>query len=302
MYDIIIIGAGVSGMGAALNCLRAGKTVLVLEHESIGGQIAKSPRVENYPTIKEISGIELSNRIFEQITNLGAEFEFEDVSSIEKENDKFIVKTDYSTYEASGIIIANGVKPRTFNLPREEELVGKGISYCAVCDGAFYKDEEVCLVGDANTALQYAILLSNYCKKVTVCTLFDKFFGDDVLVNRLLNIENIEVYHNLSLQEYLGENEITGLRFKNTVTDEEFKLNCKAAFIAIGQIPDNKRFENLVELDKHGYIVTNDKMETKTPGVYAVGDTRVKDFRQVITAMSDGAIASIAICNYLDNK
>lgn len=300
MFDIIIIGAGVSGMTSALYSLRAGKSVLLLEHEAVGGQIASSPRVENYPSIKEISGLDLANNMFEQVMDMGAEFEFEDVKGINKVADTFVVTTDYNTYESKAVIIANGVKHRKFNLPKEEQLIGHGISYCAVCDGAFYKDEEVALIGDANTALQYAILLSNYCKKVHLCTLFDKFFGEDILVSRVKERENIIIKHNLSLQEYIGEDELTGLRFKDTQTNEDYFLNCKAVFVAIGQIPDNEKYGSLVELQK-GYIVTNEKMETKTPGLYASGDTRVKAVRQVTTATADGAIASVMACSYIDS-
>ena len=177
MYDIIVIGGGAAGMTAALYSLRSGKSVLLLEKETIGGQIANSPRVENFPSIKEIAGNEFSDNLFDQILSLGAEFELDNVTGIEKVNNTFVVKAEYNTYESKAIILATGLKHRKINIPNEDELIGKGVSYCAVCDGAFYKDEDVCLVGDGNTALQYALLLSNYCKKVYLCTLFDKFFG-----------------------------------------------------------------------------------------------------------------------------
>ena len=184
-YDVIIIGGGAAGMTAALYSLRSGKSVLLLEKETIGGQISKSPRVENFPTIKEISGEELSSKLFDQIMDLGCEFELDTVLKVEKNENKFIVTGEYSTYESKSVILATGLEHRKINIENEDELIGKGVSYCAVCDGAFYKDEDVCLVGDGNTALQYSILLSNYCKKVYVCTLFDKFFGDEVLVKKL---------------------------------------------------------------------------------------------------------------------
>lgn len=299
MYDIIVIGGGPSGMTAALYGLRSGKTVLILEKENFGGQIANSPRLENFPSIKEISGLDFSSNLFEQITNLGAEFELEDVNNIEKDKDGFIVKTNYSTHHGKTVVIANGVKHRHTSVLNEEEFIGKGVSYCAVCDGAFYKGQEVYLIGDANTALQYSLLLSNYCTKVHVITLFDRFFADKVLVDRILNRENIDIRHNLSLTELVGESSLEKIVFIDTKTKEKVVYHTNALFIAIGQVPENKVFENLVEL-KDGYIVTNDKMETKTPGLFAVGDTRKKDIRQLVTACNDGAIAAINAVRYID--
>ncbi|MFA7032743.1 MAG: FAD-dependent oxidoreductase, partial [Bacilli bacterium] len=178
IYDILIIGGGPAGMSAALYALRSGKTVLILEKENFGGQIANSPRVENWPSTKEIAGLEFSDHLFNQITDLGADFELEDVQSIEKQTNMFVIKTNYQTHQSRTVIIASGVTHRQMNLPHEEQLIGKGVSFCAVCDGPFYKGQEVYLVGDANTALQYALLLANYCPKVHMFTLFDRLFGD----------------------------------------------------------------------------------------------------------------------------
>ena len=287
-------------MSAALYSLRSGKKVLILEKENFGGQIANSPRVENYPSIKEISGSDLSNNMFEQITDLGCDFELEDVLKIEKDKYSFIVETNYSKYTSLAVIIASGVKHRKINVSGEDELVGKGVSYCAVCDGAFYKDQEVALIGDANTALQYSLLLSNYCKKVYLCTLFDKFFGEDILVKRIKERDNIEIHHNLNLVKFNYTNELESLVFNNTKTNEEVIIKVPCVFIAIGQIPDNERFSNLVELDR-GYIVTDENMHTLTPGVFAAGDCRKKTIRQLTTAVSDGAICAIEATNYIDS-
>ena len=200
LYDILVIGGGPSGMSAALYALRSGKSVLILEKENFGGQIANSPRVENVPSIKEISGLDFSDHLFTQITDLGAEFELEEVLEVIKNDDKtFTVKTNYNTYQAKAVIIATGVTHRKMNLPNESDLIGKGISFCAVCDGAFYKGKEVFLIGDANSALQYALLLANYCPKVRMFTLFDKFFGDQLLIDRVKNNDTIEVIHNMNL-------------------------------------------------------------------------------------------------------
>ena len=299
VYDSIVIGAGPGGMTTALNIRRNGKSVLILEKENIGGQIALSPRVENIPTIKEISGQEYSDLLFEHMDSLGVQFELENVLGLEKKGDNFIVKTDYNEYEARTVVIATGSEHRPIGVEREEELVGHGVSYCAVCDGAFYKDEEIVVIGDANTAIQYAIVLASMAKKVHICALFDHLFCDKVLADRVKEKENVDIRYNISLQEFLGEKELTGLRFKDTKTGEEVLYNCKACFIAVGQIPHNEPFADLVELD-HGYVVTNENMETKTKGLYAIGDCRVKKYRQVLTSEADGMVAAINICNYLE--
>lgn len=298
MFDIIIIGGGPSGMTAALYALRAGKTVLILERENFGGQIAESPRLENYPSIKEISGLDWTSNLYEQISDLGADFELEDVLKIEKDGKLFKVTTNYATHMSKTVLIANGVKHREVGLPNEKRFIGRGISYCAVCDGAFYKGQEVYLIGDANTALQYALLLSNYCSKVNVITLFDRFFADSILVDRLSARENIEVRHNLNLVAIEGKDELEEITFEDTSTKERVSFKTNALFVAIGQIPDNERFSNLVDLEK-GFILTNEKMETKTSGLFAIGDTRKKDVRQLLTACSDaviGVTGAIDLC------
>jgi len=298
MVDAIIIGGGPAGMTAALYLLRSNKTVLILERDSFGGQIATSPKVENFPSIKEISGLELSDQMFSQIDAMGAQFELEDVESINKEGDIFTVKTNYNEHQAKVVIIANGVKHRKMNLPKEDDLCGKGISFCAVCDGPMYKGQDVYLIGDANTAIQYALMLSNYCPTVHMFTLFDRFFGDSIIINRLKAKENIVVKHNQNLVEYLGDGELKGLVFEDTKTKECTTYQTNNVFIAIGQIPQNEQFANLVDLEK-GYIVTNNDMETKTQGLFAIGDTRKKDIRQCITACNDGAIAALSSLKYL---
>lgn len=300
MTDIIVIGAGTAGMTAALNALRNGKTVLVIEKETVGGQISFSPRVENFPTIKEISGSELSDRLFEQITCHGAEFEMDTVLKVEKKNGFFTVTGEYGIYESRCVIIAAGVKPRQMGIADENELIGHGVSYCALCDGAFYKGEEVALIGDANTALQYALFLTNYCRKVHVCTLFDKFFADQAHIDNLMKKGNVEIYHNLSLQKFVSEGgELTGLVFENTLDKSKFELAVKTAFIAIGQVPDNKIFNNIVDLDKYGYIIAGDDCKTRTDGVFVAGDCRTKAVRQLATAASDGAVAANNASLYL---
>ena len=300
-YDIIVIGGGPAGMTTALYALRAGKTVLILEKEGFGGQIATSPRLENYPTIESISGSEWSNRLFEQITNLGAAFELEDVQSLEKVDNLFKIKTDYNEYTGKTVVIANGVKPRKMGLPNEDELTGKGISYCAVCDGPFYKGKEIYLVGDANTALQYALLLSSYCPKIHMLTLFNKLFGDKILVDRVLQTENIDIRHNLSMTKINGTDKLESVEFEDTQTHEKVIYETDNLFIAIGQVPQNDFLSNLLHLDQ-GFIVTNEVMETEIPGLFAAGDTRKKENKQVITACNDGAVAAMSAVKYLNNN
>ena len=300
MHDIIVIGGGPAGMTAALYALRNNKSVLILEKEAFGGQIATSPRLENYPTIESISGSEWADRLFEQITNLGAEFELEDVESIEKIDNVFHVKTNYGEHEASAVIVANGVKPRKMGLPNEDELVGKGVSYCAVCDGPFYKGKEIYLIGDANTALQYALLLSGYCPRVHMLTLFDKLFGDQILIDRVLAAENIDIRHNLMLKELVApKGEPESIELEDTITKEKVKFDTNNCFIAIGQVPQNDFLKDLLPLEK-GFIKTNESMATDIPGLFAAGDTRVKENKQVITACNDGAIAAMSAVKYLN--
>lgn len=298
MTDIIVIGGGPSGMTAALYALRSNKSVCILEKECIGGQIANSPKVENYPTIKELSGTELADKMFEQISALGVQFELDEVKSIEKTGDFFKITGNYGVYEAKAVIIANGVKHRTLGLKNEEALTGNGIYYCAVCDGPMFKDQDVYLIGDANAALQYALLLANTSKTVHMFTLFDGFFGEKVLQDRVNAKENIKVLNNMNCIEYLGEDSLTGLKFENTKTHEVFEYKTNNVFIAIGQVPHNEPFEGLVEMEK-GFIVTDDEMKTKTPGLFACGDTRKKQVRQVVTACNDGAIAAMSAVKYL---
>lgn len=301
MYDIIVIGGGAAGMTSALYALRNGKTVLVLESESLGGQIATSPRLENYPSIKAISGEQFADNLFEQITSMGADFEIEKAVSIEKNNGIFSVKTEYNKYEAKSVIIAAGVKHKKLRTnSSRDDLVGKGVYYCAICDGAFYKGQEVAVIGDANTALQYCLLLSSYCKKVYVYTLFDKFLGDKSLIKAVNAKENIEWRPETSVTDFIGEDKLTAIEYK----DKNGKIlthELPAVFVAIGQVPDNKAFENLVDLDANGYIISDETCKTKTEGLFVAGDCRTKAVRQVVTAVADGGVAATNACLYLES-
>lgn len=302
MYDLIVIGAGAAGMTSALYALRNNKTVLVLESESLGGQVATSPRLENYPSIKEISGEQFADNLFEQISAHGAEVEIEKVVGIEKLADKtFRVKTEYNEYSSKSVIIASGVKHKHLRTEsNREDLVGRGVYYCAICDGPIYKDKEVVIIGDANTALQYSLLLSSYCKKVYVYTLFDKFFGDKAHVKALLAKENVEWRPNTSVIDFIGENELTAIKYKDK--DGNILVHeITGVFVAIGQVPDNKAFANLVDLDNMGYIIADETCKTKTEGLFVAGDCRTKAVRQVSTAVGDGAVAATNASLYIES-
>ena len=302
IYDIIVIGAGAAGMTSALYALRNSKTVLVLESESLGGQIANSPRLENYPSIRAISGEEFADNLFNQITDLGAEVEIEKVVDLKKGDDRiWTVKTEYREYKSKTVIIAAGVKHKHLRTKsNRDDLVGRGVYYCAICDGAFYKDREVAVIGDANTALQYALLLSGYCKKVYIYTLFDKFFGDKAHVKALLSKENIEWRPNTSVTDFIGEDELTAFEYKDA--DGQLKVHeIPAVFVAIGQVPDNKAFAEYVDIDEMGYIISDENCKTKTEGLYVAGDCRTKPVRQVVTAVADGGIAATNASLYIDS-
>lgn len=301
VYDCIVIGAGPSGMSACLYLLRAGKSVLLIEKEGIGGQIALSPRLENYPSIASISGSEFADKLFSQIEGLGVQFEFGEATEIGKnEANDFVVKTDYAEFVSHALIIATGCSHRCLNVPGEKELTGKGVSYCAVCDGAFYAGKEVLLIGDANTALQYAILLAGICTKVHVVTLFDHFFADDILQKRLKALPNVEITHELNCTKIEREGERVVTVFEDKKNGGEVRFQSDGLFVAIGQVPHNEVFAKFADLEK-GFLLTNEKMETKTPGLYACGDCRKKTVRQVVTATSDGAIAATSCLSYLQS-
>lgn len=290
-------------MGAALNLLRSGRTVLILEKEAFGGQMATSPRIENIPGIKSISGMEFSDQLFEQITELGAEFELGEVAKIKKdENGNFQVVTSFDTYEAKSVVIATGCSHRTMGLPKEDKFVGKGISYCAVCDGAFYKGKEISIIGDANTALQYALLLSNYCTKVHMYCLFDRLFADKILIDRVLNDKKIDITYEVNLEEFIGIDHLEGLRFHSNRDDTDLVVNTEGVFIAIGQIPHNEPFKDIVNLNEKGFIITDVNMGTREPGIFAIGDCREKTVRQVSTALGDASVAAVSVDRYLRNK
>ena len=302
MYDIIIAGGGPAGLTAAIYGLRAGKTVLVVEKGGFGGQIAFSPKVENIPGFQQIGGAEFADKLTEQAMALGAEVELEKVTSVTKNGDIFTVETEEgSTFEGRTVILALGVKHRMLGLPGEEELVGSGISFCAVCDGAFYAGQDVAMIGGGNSALQEALLLSEVCSKVTVVQNLADFTGERKLADAMLEKENVEVFFSTVVVGYEAENgSLTGLRLRSEVTGEESRIAVDGAFLAVGLQPENEPFAQLAKLNDWGYFDSGEDCCTATPGLFVAGDCRSKRIRQVVTAAGDGAIAAMAACRYLD--
>ena len=302
MYDIVLVGAGTAGLSAAIYGVRAGKTVLVLEGKTYGGQIVNSPEVENYPGIAKTSGFEFATALYEQASSLGAEIDFESVVRVEKQGTDFVVYTEDREIPCRSVILATGAKNRPLGVEREESMIGAGISYCATCDGAFFRGQKTAVVGGGNTALEDAEFLSNFCEKVYVIHRRDEFRGEQWLVNALAKKENVEFVMDTVVTELVGERSVEGLRIKNVKTQEERVLDVTGVFVAIGQMPDNKDFEALVELDPAGYIRAQEDCKTSCDGIFTAGDCRTKAVRQLATAAADGAVAGLAACEYVNKN
>ncbi len=303
MYDIIIIGAGPAGMTAALYARRAEKSVLLIEKSSFGGQITHSPRVENYPGFLAMSGNEFAEKLLDQVTTHGADIEFAEVTALNPIDGGFSVSTIESEFFAKSVILATGSKHRSLGIAREEDFVGEGVSYCAVCDGAFYKGKTVAIIGGGNTALQEAVLLSDGCKKVYVVQNLDFLTGEGALQLAVSKRDNVEVILSSVVTELLGDSEITGIKIKSEKSGEESVLSLDGIFVAIGQKPENEPFKNVVELDGYGYITAGENCLpiTEHEGIFVAGDCRTKSVRQVTTASADGAVAALAACRFVDS-
>ena len=300
MYDIIIIGGGPAGLTAALYAKRANKSVLVIEKATFGGQITYSPKVENIPGFLSLSGNEFAEKLIEQVLEQGAEVEMAEVTGITKD-DAFTVHTDCGDFEGKTVIVATGAKHRMLGLDREEQFVGEGISFCAVCDGAFYEGKTVAVIGGGNSALQEAILLSDLAKKVYVVQNLDYLTGEVKLQQQLENKDNVEIILGTVVKELLGDTELVGINVENS-TGNVRKLDIDGMFVAIGLIPQNEPFAEHIALNNWGYADAGEDCKTDCDGIFVAGDCRSKRIRQVATAAADGAIAALAACDYIDAK
>ena len=299
MIDIIVIGGGPAGLTAAVYARRAGKSVLVLEKDALGGQITWSPKVENYPAVPAVSGMELGNLMAEQAMNMGAEVEIDEVRRIEDFGSHKRVYGSFGTeYDARAVILAAGAKPRKLGLAREEELVGSGVGYCAVCDGAFFKGQAVAVSGGGNSALQDAVLLSELCSRVYLVHRRDSFRGEEALVEVLRGKENVEFVLNAVIWDLQGEGELSGITVEQDGVRRDIPVS--GLFVAIGHEPDLGAFADLLERDAQGYAASGEDCLTKTEGLFVAGDCRRKKIRQVTTAAADGAVAALAACAWLD--
>lgn len=302
MYDIIVVGGGPAGMTAALYALRNGKRVLVLEKNGFGGQIAYSPKVENYPGSLQLSGSELAEKMLDQILAQGAEVELEKAVFVDDRGDHKTVRTEEGgAYDCRALILAPGVKHRLLGLPGEEELIGSGISFCAVCDGDFYRDQTVCVAGGGNSALQEAILLADKCRQVILLQDLPEFTGEKRLQELLFRRPNVRARVNVRITGLaLEEGQLVGLETEDRITGQPIPEACDGLFVAVGLIPENEAFAGLARLDDFGYFASDESCTTASPGVFVAGDCRSKRVRQVTTANADGAVAAIAACRYID--
>ena len=300
MYDIIIVGAGPAGLTAAIYARRASKKVLVLEAKNYGGQIINTLDIENYPVERHISGFDFATKLYNQAKDLGAEIVFEKVIEIKDNKEKEVI-TPKNKYTTKTIILATGSENRKLGLDREDELIGKGISYCATCDGAFYKNKDVAVVGGGNTALEDALYLSDIANKVYLIHRRDEFRGVETTLNLLKEKKNVEFIYNSNITKIISEDRLNSIEITNK--DGSIKeINISGLFIAIGRIPENQNFEKIIKMDKAGYIIAGENCNTNIPGIFVAGDNRTKEVRQLVTATSDGAVSATEAIKYINNK
>lgn len=300
MYDVVIVGGGCAGFTASIYSARAKKKTLIIERERIGGQITYSPLVENYPGIKQIDGNSLADSWYEQAKELGVKLEVDNVLDIKKLPDgTFEIIAEYGKYQGKAVILATGVKHRKLGIPREDELEGKGISYCAICDGALFRDRDVAVVGGGNAAVIEAFFLANYCRKVYLIHRRNTFRADLAVQDKIIGKSNVIPVMSSKVVELVGDNALSGIVVENTENGEKSTINVDAVFVSIGKVPSNEPFRNIVKLDEVGYIVAGENCKTSEEGIFAAGDCRTKTIRQLTTAAADGTIAALAAIDYL---
>ena len=299
MYDVLIIGAGPAGLTAAIYACRAEKSTLVLEAKTYGGQIINTPDIANYPVAPGISGFDFATTLYNQAKNLGAEVKFEKVTEVRDGNVKTVV-TPKNTYEAKTVIVATGAENRKLGVEGEDKLIGRGVSYCATCDGNFFRKKVVAVAGGGNTAVEDALYLADLAEKVYLIHRRDAFRADAALVSKLKARENVELVLNANVTKLLYDQRLQGVEVTDKFTGETKVLDVAGLFVAVGQVPENQNFAQLIDLDKSGYAIAGEDCLTKVPGIFVAGDNRVKDVRQLITAASDGAVAATAAIKYLN--
>jgi len=302
MYDVIIVGGGPAGFTAAIYTARAKLKTLIIERAYFGGQMAITDKMENYPGFDAVSGMELADKMYRQATKFGAEVEMTEAVELELDGDVKKVMTREKTFETKTVILAMGASPKKLGLPNEEKLTGAGISYCATCDGAFFRDKDVAVVGGGDTAAEDALYLSRFCRKVYLIHRRDELRATKILADLVVNTPKITPVWNSVVEEIIGDSSLEAVKIRNNKTDEVSRLDINGLFIAIGYIPNNELVKGKIELNEWGYIKTDDKMRTNIPGVFAAGDVREKNLRQVVTAASDGAAAAHSAEQYLTGK
>ena len=300
MVDIIIVGAGPAGLTAAIYGRRASKSVLVLEAKAWGGQIINTPDIENYPVVAHISGFDFANQLYEQAKALGAEIVLDKVVELRDLGDRKEVVTPRQTYEARTVILATGSENRKLGVEGEDRLVGRGVSYCATCDGNFFRKKTVAVVGGGNTALEDALYLADLAEKVYLIHRRDQFRGEETTVAKLKQRENVEMIYNATVTRLLYEKRLTGIEVTDKLDGSVRTLALQGLFVAVGRIPENENFRSLVELDPSGYAVADESCRTRTPGVFVAGDNRTKAVRQLVTAAADGAVAATEAVKFLN--
>ena len=299
-YDVVIVGAGPAGLTAAIYARRASKTVLVLEAKAWGGQIINTPDIENYPVVAHISGADFANDLYQQATALGAEVRLEKVVGVEDLGAVRRVRSTQEEYEAGAVILATGSENRRLGVDREQELIGKGVSYCATCDGNFFRRRDVAVVGGGNTALEDALYLADLANKVYLIHRRDSFRGEEATVARLREKQNVEFVFNATVTALLGDKRLSGVELTDKFSGEKRELEVKGLFVAVGRIPENESFRTLIDVDEAGYAVADESCRTKVPGVFVAGDNRTKEVRQLVTAAADGAVAATEAVRYLN--
>lgn len=301
MQDVIIIGGGTAGLTSALYLARAGKDVTVFEANTFGGQIVTSPKVENYPGIKSISGLDFAMGLLEQVEDLGVNFETDRIVNVEKLGDgTFLLTGEEGSYSSRAVIVATGAKCRELGLPNEADLIGEGVSYCALCDGAFFKGKTVAVNGGGNSAFEEVEFLSSICAKVYLIHRREGFRAEQTLVERVKALDNVEFKLGYTVSELHGEGSLSSITLKPVNGGECERLSLDGLFVSIGRVPDTECVASLASRDGAGYVVTNEHCETETTGLYAAGDCRVKAVRQLATATSDGAISAVKAMEYLE--